>query len=118
MIDPVALLKNYHAALNAFDLDKVEALFESDASYTSHGFNGKVLGSEAIMQAMRIYFAEYDDQVSTDTEVKILSAHSALAKWQLKATSNITHAKINRQGTEIIQFSINGLIASVEVMDE
>lgn len=118
MIDPVALLIEYHAALNAFDFDKSESMFDDNALYISPGLNGALIGRGVIMAAMKNYFAEFADQVSTDSEITKLNEYAAQAKWQLTATSNMSSKKVHRKGTEVIHFSLNGLIASIEVKDE
>ncbi len=117
MIDPVVLLKEYHAALNGFDLDKVESLFADDAIYVSPGLNGEIKGRSAIMQAMRKYFAEYADQVSTDECIEQLDDLSVKSNWSLSATSRSTHARTTRHGEEIICLNIKGLIKRIEVKD-
>ena len=116
MSDPIALLKNYHAALNAFDVKKVEGLFAEDASYFSPGLHGEIKGRVAIMHAMATYFSEYADQVSTDENIAQLDANSVRSIWKLTATST-AGVKINRGGEEIIHFNIKGLIERVEVID-
>ena len=116
MIDPVALLKEYHAALNSFDLEKVEHMFAEDAVYVSPGLNGEMKGRDAIMQAMATYFAEYADQVSTDERVEQLDQFRVKSIWVLVATSG-EGQKIERRGEEIVLFNISGLIESIEVMD-
>ena len=116
MIDPVALLKEYHAVLNAFDLDKVESKFDENAVYVSPGLNGEIRGRLAIMQAMAKYFAEYADQVSTDESIEKLDEFNVKSVWNLVATSP-SGTKIRRRGEEIVRFNINGLIERVEVLD-
>ncbi len=118
MIDPVALLKEYHAALNAFDLDKVASMVADDATYISPGLNGALKGRGLVMDAMRHYFSEFENQVSTDVEIIKLDETAAQAHWHLIATSNTTGQQIKRQGLEIIHFNSNGLIVLVEVQDQ
>ena len=117
MIDPVALLKTYHAALNDFDLDKAESLFAEDAVYVSSGLSGEIKGRSAIMQAMRKYFTEYADQISTDESIEQLDHLSVKSNWSLSATSRSTRARTTRQGEEIIYLNIKGLIKRIEVKD-
>ncbi len=116
MIDPVALLLEYHAALNNFDLEKAESMFVEDADYVSPGLNGEIKGRVAIMEAMLNYFVEYADQVSTDENIEKIDQWSVKSIWNLVATSR-AGVKIKRQGEEIIHFNINGLIKKVEVLD-
>ena len=116
MIDPVALLLEYHAALNAFDLKKVEGLFAKDAVYISPGLNGEIKGRMTIMQSMQTYFSEYADQISSDESIEQLDQWSVKSIWNLVATSR-AGVKIKRTGEEIIHFNINGLIERIEVMD-
>jgi Domain of unknown function (DUF4440) len=114
VIDPVALLKEYHAALNAFDLKKVEGMFAEDAVYISPGLNGEVRGRIAILNAMRNYFAEYADQISTDESITLSSAFSAEAVW----SSSASKGKVRRHGIEKIMFNSSGLIQHVNVLDQ
>lgn len=116
MNDPLVLLKAYHAALNEFDLEKVESMFAEDAVYVSPGLNGEIKGRDAIIQAMGKYFVEYADQVSTDESVEQLGQFGVKSIWTLAAT-NRSGVKIRRKGEEIIHFNINGLIERIEVMD-
>lgn len=118
MIDPVALLKEYHAALNAFDLEKVDSMFADDATYISPGLNGALKGRGVIMNAMRHYFSEFENQVSTDVEIIKLDDTAAQARWHLVATSTKTGQQIKRHGLEAIHFDSNGLIVLVEVQDQ
>ena len=39
-VDPVALVRRYHAALNCYRADDIAALFARDASYHSPGVGG------------------------------------------------------------------------------
>jgi SnoaL-like domain len=118
MIDPVALLKEYHAALNAFDLDKVDQLFEDNALYISDGLHGALIGRGVIMAAMKKYFDEYTDQLSHDEEIGKIDSNTAWSRWSLKATSVLSGQTLNRKGTEKIHFSNRGHIMYVEVKDE
>ena len=107
----------YHAALNDFDSDVVEAMFAEDADYVSPGLNGVVAGRAAIMKAMRDYFAEYGNQVAVDDEVIELRPHVVQSKWRLKATSSRGGKRVERQGREVTRFNEAGLITRVEVFD-
>ena len=113
----VARLIAYHAVLNAFDLDGVEAMFAADAEYVSPGLNGAIQGREAIMKAMRDYFAEYSDQRAEDDEVAELAPNVVQSLWRLNATSSKTGKVLERRGREIVTFNAAGLIARVEVFD-
>lgn len=116
MIDPVELLKEYHAALNNFDLENVERMFATEAVYVSPGLYGEIKGRSDIMQAMSKYFAEYTDQVSTDESIEQLDQLTMKSVWSL-ATSSRAGVKTKRKGEEIIRFNINGLIERIEVED-
>jgi ketosteroid isomerase-like protein len=118
MIDPVGLLKDYHAALNAFDLSSVEMMLAEDAVYLSPGLSGEMKGRAAILNAMRLYFAEFSDQVSTDEYVRLVGPDTAQSNWQLVATSGLTGKKISRSGIEKVTFDSNKLIMRVEVIDQ
>ncbi len=118
MIDPIALLRRYHSAQNAFDMARVESMFAENAVYLSPALSGEIKGRTAIMMAMRKHFAEYSDQVSRDQEIKQIDDYTVWSKWRLNATSAFSGTKINRQGTELIAFNNNGLIMKIEVKDQ
>jgi ketosteroid isomerase-like protein len=118
MINAVALVKQYHTALNAFDLGEVENMFAADAVYVSRGLKGVLTGRASIMAALRKYFAEYVDQVSTDERIEKIDHLKVHSIWHLKATSKITKAKVNRRGEEIITFNNKGLIIKIDVVDQ
>lgn len=113
----VARLTAYHAALNDFDLEAVEAMFAADAEYVSPGLNGALRGRDAIMKAMRDYFAEYSDQRAEDHEVLELAPNVVQSLWRLKATSSKTGKMLKRRGREVVTFNDAGLITRVEVFD-
>ncbi|MCA3554471.1 nuclear transport factor 2 family protein [Aestuariivirga sp.] len=116
-LDPVALLKRYHAALNAYDARKVKAMFAKEAVYVSPGVNGRIAGRDAIIAAFTAYFAEHPDQRAVDDEVRQLSADAARSLWRLEATARSTGRPVTRRGTEIVRFGDDGLIRHVEVTD-
>jgi ketosteroid isomerase-like protein len=118
MIDAVAVLKRYHGALNAFDLGEVENMFAADAVYVSPGLKGVLTGRANIMAALRKYFAEYDDQISTDERIEKIDHLKVRSIWHLKATSKITKAKVIRRGEEIITLNNKGLIIKIDVVDQ
>jgi ketosteroid isomerase-like protein len=117
MIDAVALLKQYHAALNALDLDEVAGMFEVDALYVSPGLNGEIVGRDAIMIAIQKYFAEFRDQISADEEILLVSKNVVHAIWNLRTTSSITGKTLQRRGKEIVCFNAEGQIEKIEVRD-
>ncbi len=114
--DPIKLLERYHTALNSFDFAGVEKMFAEDAEYYSSGIGG-LYGRDAIMHAMKAYFTEFSDQISSDDKVELVSANSARAHWRLTATTKTSGRKVKRQGTEIVHFNAKGLITLVEVQD-
>jgi ketosteroid isomerase-like protein len=118
MIDPVKLLKKYHAALNGFDLDSVAKMFAENAVYISPGLKGEIKGRDLIMHAMREYFLEYDDQISTDESISTIDLTAAKSVWHLSAINSKTGKKTMRSGVEIITFDSNNLIVRVEVSDQ
>ena len=117
MIDAVALLKNYHAALNAFDLGAVSTMFAEDAVYVSPGLKGELKTRAAIVKSMRDYFAEYTDQVSQDQSIELLDPYTVKSTWSLVATSGKSGQKMRRSGVELASFGKNGLLTRVEVRD-
>jgi ketosteroid isomerase-like protein len=115
--NPVVALVAYHAALDAHDLDVVEALMAEDATYESAGI-GVVIGRDAIISAMRKYFAAHTDHKASDDFVEETSPVSASAVWQLTATSNATGEKFLRRGEETVTFDSAGKVSRVVVIDK
>jgi ketosteroid isomerase-like protein len=117
MIDAVALLKTYHAALNAFELATVQRMFAINAVYVSPGLNGEIMGREKIMAAMQEYFAEFSDQVSVDEEIEQLNDFEVRTIWSLQATSIKTRLHVSRRGEELVTFNSDSKITRVQVRD-
>lgn len=117
-IDPVALLKRYHAALNAYDAEEVAPMFAQGAIYVSPGVKGRIEGRDRIIAAFTAYFAEHPDQHAEDEEVSLVSPCEARAAWRLSATSASGGRPVTRRGVETIRFDHAGLIAMVEVEDQ
>lgn len=115
-LDPVALVRRFHSAINELDFGTISAFFAENARYTS-GKVGGLEGHEAIMNGFRRYFAEYPDQVADDSLIEAISPLSARAVWRLSATSSITGAPLQRQGEETITFNDEGRIVRVDVTD-
>ncbi len=116
-IGPVALLKRYHAALNAYDADTVTPMFAPGAVYVSPGVNGRIEGRDAIIAAFSAYFAEHPDQRAEDELIEQLSPFEVRAHWRLAATSASSGRHVERRGIETVTFDASGLIARVEVED-
>lgn len=116
-IDPVALLRRYHDALNRYDAATVKDMFAADAIYESPGVNGRIEGRDAIIAAFSAYFAEHPDQQSTDDEVTRLSPVVVRSLWRLSATARSTGRPVARRGSETVTFDAAGLIRHVEVAD-
>jgi SnoaL-like domain len=116
-IDPVALVRRYHEALNRFDAREVTPLFARAATYRSPGI-GILAGRAAIVGAMDGYFAEHSDQVAEDDSIVAIDDRSARSQWRLTATSNSTGAARIRSGSEVVRFNQHGLIVLVEVEDK
>ena len=96
-IDPVALLRHYHAALQPYDAAMAAACFAPGAVYVSPGVNGKIEGRDAIIASFNAYFAQ------PVTGVLVMLA--------------ATGQRIVRHGVETVQFDAAGLIIAVEVED-
>ena len=107
-----ALLADYTAALNCYDLETVENMFSESAVYVSPGLNGEIKGRAAIRAAFRRYFAEHPDQVNVDEEARALDAHTLQARWRLESS------KSKRSGNQIINFNAEGRIQRIEVRDD
>ena len=116
-IDPVALLKRYHAALNDYDERTVKAMFAADAIYVSPGVKGRIVGREAIIAAFTAYFAEHPDQTAIDEVVTRVAPDAVKSVWKLEATARSTGKRVTRRGTQTVTFNADGLIAHVEVAD-
>ncbi len=114
--DPVAAISAYHAALDAHDVDKVETLMAENATYESAGI-GLVEGRDAILAAMRKYFAAHTDHHAWDDSAEQIGPRTARAVWQLKATNNATGEKYHRRGEEDVTFDEAGLVLRVVVRD-
>ncbi len=110
--------ERYYAALNHFDYAALEKLFTEDAEYHSSGIGGGGLyGRPAIIEAMKAYFHEFSDQVSTNDSIELLGENSVRTHWRLQATTQSSGRKVKRQGIETIHFNPKGLITLVEVQD-
>ena len=118
--DILTLAGRYHAALNNFDFAAIEKMFTEDAEYHSTGIGagvGGLYGRSAIMEAMKAYFTEFSDQVSTDDSVEAIDPNAVRTHWRLHATTKSSGRKVHRQGIETIYFNPKGLIMTVEVQD-
>ena len=82
---PVETTRLYHAAINALDFEALAGFFAIDAVYASSGI-GEIAGQEAILDAFKVYFASYPDQVAEDDLIEELSPQSARSVWRLVAT--------------------------------
>ena len=108
--------ERYYAALSNFDYAALEKLFAEDAEYHSSGIGG-LYGRPAIIEAMKAYFHEFSDQVSTNDSIEVIGPSSVRTHWRLHATTKSSGRKVTRQGAETIHFNPKGLIATVEVKD-
>ncbi len=114
--DILKLVERYHRALNEFNFASIEKMFAEDAEYHSSGIGG-LYGRTAILEAMKAYYHEFSDQISSDISVEFVSADSVRSHWILVATSISSGKKIKRQGVETVHFNAKGLISTVEVQD-
>ncbi len=114
--DWIKLVTDYKDALNSFDFASVEPMFAEDAEYHSPGIGG-LYGRNDIMAAMRSYFTEFSDQVSSDENLQLVGERSVRTEWKLQATTKTSGRVVKRQGVETITFNDKGLIALVEVQD-
>jgi SnoaL-like domain len=115
-VDPVAALIVYHAALDAHDVDKVETLMATSATYESASI-GLLEGRTVIIAAMRKYFAAHADHHAWDESVEQTGPHTAHAVWALAATNDATGEKYERRGTEDVTFDDAGKVLRVVVVD-
>ena len=112
-----ALLAEYTAALNRYDLDAVENMFAENAVYASPGLGGEIAGRSAIMQAFRAYFADHTDQVNVDWNVKVIGNKKIQSAWSLTVTNARTGETVSRQGSQVMTFDVEDRIARVQVLD-
>lgn len=115
-LDPVALVRRYHAALNRYSAAEIALMFAADATYHSPGV-GALQGREAIIAAFTAYFAEHPDQHAVDESLVRTSICSARSEWRLTATSRSTGDPYVRSGTETVTFNADGHIIRVDVDD-
>jgi hypothetical protein len=108
--------ERYYVALKHFDYATLEKIFAEDAEYHSSGIGG-LYGRPAIIEAMKAYFHEFSDQVSTNDSIEIIGPSAVRTHWRLHATTKSSGRKVTRQGVETIHFNAKGLIATVEVKD-
>jgi hypothetical protein len=116
-LDPVALVKRYHDALNHYDPAIMMLMFAESATYQSPGVGGLIIGRAGIIAAFNAYFAKYPDQVAEDESIVATGTHTARSDWRLKARSKSTGALCERKGRETIVFNDEGRILRVEVED-
>ncbi len=114
--DPVSALVAYHAALDSHNVDLVETLLADTATYQSAAV-GMLQGRQAIVDAMRGYFAAHPDHRAWDEAVSQTGKQQAHSIWQLQTTDKTTGEKIHRRGEETIDFDANGKIICVTVID-
>lgn len=118
MSDLEGQLRFYFNALNAFDLKAVEGMFAEDAVYVSSGFGEPIKTRAKIIEAFCDYFAEYDNQVSVDTNIKSIAPKTFISEWRLTATRSKTGNILEREGTQVTTFNQGGLIVHIEVRDQ
>lgn len=116
-LDPVALVRRYHDALNRYDASVVGPMFSPHAIYVSPGVSGRIEGRDAIIAAFSAYFAEHPDQHAVDDAIMPLGSRSARSSWRLEATARSSGTAVRRSGSETIHFDDAGLILRVEVQD-
>lgn len=116
-IDPVALVRRYHAALDPYDVAAVRPMFAADAVYVSPGLDGRIEGREAIIAAFGSYFADHPDQQAVDELIERTGPLAARSHWRLEATQASTGQRVQRRGFETVSFGQDGLILHVEVED-
>ncbi len=112
MNDLPARLEAYTAALNRFDMKAVEEMFAENAVYASPGLAQVMVGRDAIMSAFRAYFAQHNDQVNENFDVRLTGAHTIEARWMLK----LSHSR--RSGKQRIIYDVVGLMVRIEVIDD
>jgi hypothetical protein len=114
--DLLKLAERYYAALKHFDFAALEKIFAEDAEYHSSGIGG-LYGRPAIIEAMKAYFHEFSDQVSTNDSIEVTGPSTVRTHWRLHATTKSSGRKVTRQGVETIHFNPKGQITTVEVKD-
>lgn len=115
-IDPIDLVKRYHAALNQFDSAVITPMFAEDATYTSPSV-GVLRGRDQIIAAMQSYFSEFPDQVAEDEKIELVAPLAVRCEWRLMATSATSGAPSIRRGVETLVLLPDGRIRSIDVED-
>ena len=115
-VDALAIVRRYHEALNAFDVNLVKPMIAPDATYHSPAI-GVLAGRDAILQSMSGYFAEYPDQHSIDDSMELIAPHAVRSVWRLAATSRSSGKAFRRAGVEHVTLNAQGQILRVEVSD-
>lgn len=113
-LKPVRLFAAYHAALARFDNAALEDMFAPDAVYISDEI-GNVMGSGAILEAFRVYFAMYRYLDASQIAVEPLGALAARATWRLTLADRNGGRRFSRIGIETVRFDHNEKIISIEV---
>ena len=74
------LLKNFYAALNLADLNKLHALFNEDAVYEDPAANEAIKGKKAIEENSKEFFSAFKD-IKFDIKSLFSNNDHACAEW-------------------------------------
>lgn len=115
-VDALAIVRQYHAVLNAYDEKLVKPMIAPEATYHSPAI-GVIAGRDSILQSMSVYFAEYPDQHSVDESMELVAPDVVRSAWRLVATSRSSGEAFRRSGIEHVTLNAQGQIIRVDVAD-
>lgn len=102
------LVREYVAAWNSHDVDRLTSLFAEDGSYGDFGLGRVMLGQEEIRRHLTATFAALPDLVITPAGEPLSSGERAFWRWLMTATHQGEFAGVLRTGK---QFELRGLTA-------
>lgn len=110
----ISRARDYVAASNAHDLDRVEAMFAEDAEYHSTGV-GSHAGRAAIRGMMERFFATYPDVRWAAEDYHLTDGNGVTFDFIMTAMPADGSDGIERRGMERLFFTPDGLIRRIEV---
>lgn len=112
--DYAALAASYVEASNQHELDKIMALLDGTACYTSSNV-GSYSGVEDIIQMMAGFFTNFPNVRWQVSRYEVTDPLSVSFEFRMTATNAKTGEEIERLGLERIDFKDDGKIIHIEV---